>query len=373
MAFEQMTAAAPSRIPVTALTAPTCAVQHFCIHDGPGIRSTVFFKGCPLNCAWCQNPESISPQPQLAFKAHLCVDGCRACVEACPTGAMTAPGQWSAANCDQCRACVEVCPSQAMVGYGEERTVEDLLAELEPEFGLHRSSGGGVTFSGGEATMHPEMLAAMTARLKEEGLHLTLETSGQFRVKGLTDAMVQPEGKLEVRVEAQPLWQALRRLDLVLFDLKLFTREDHLRFCGATNVHIQDNFRWLTALAAQGRGPTVWPRIPLVPGVTDTPDNLRGLAGLIRAAGLDGVTVLPYHPLGNSKREWLGEAEFEQQKMMNEEAVGVARAILEAEGLRTYLAGEEDFMSWHVIRCRSGEAECFPAGGSVLSSNRCSK
>jgi pyruvate formate lyase activating enzyme len=341
MASELMTAAAPSRISVAALTAPTCAVQHFCIHDGPGIRSTVFFKGCPLSCVWCQNPESISPQPQLAFKAHLCVDGCHACVDACLTGAMTAPGQWSDADCTHCRACVDLCPSQAMVGYGEERTVAELLAELEPEFGLYRSSGGGVTFSGGEATMHPEMLAAMATRLKDDSLHLTLETSGQFRVKGLTDAMVQPGAALDARVEAQPLWQALRRLDLVLFDLKLFDREAHQRFCGATNVHIHDNFRRLTALAAQGRGPRVWPRIPLVPGVTDTPENLRGLAGLIRAAGLEGVTVLPYHPLGNSKREWLGEAEFDQPKMMSEDAVRAARGILAAEGLRTFLAGEE--------------------------------
>ena len=213
MASDLLTAAAPSRIPVAALTAPTCAVQHFCIHDGPGIRSTVFFKGCPLSCVWCQNPESISPQPQLAFKAHLCVDGCRACVEACPTGAMTAPGQWSAADCTHCRACVDVCPSQAMVGYGEERSVDELLAELEPEFGLHKSSGGGITFSGGEATMHPEMLAVLAMRLKEEGLHLTLETSGQFRLKGLTEAMVQR--LLEQNPIREVGWRSARGLQRV--------------------------------------------------------------------------------------------------------------------------------------------------------------
>jgi len=341
MASDLNVAGATPRIAVANLTAVTCAVQHFCLHDGPGIRSTVFFKGCPLRCDWCQNPESISPEPQLAFKAHLCVTGCQACVEVCPEGAMTAPGDWNLDRCTLCRACVDACPSQAMVAYGDTQTVDDMLAELEPEFGLQRSAGGGVTFSGGEATMHAAALAELAVRLKAEQLHLTLETSGQFRLKHLTEAMVQPGSVFDPRFERQPLWQALSRLDLILFDLKLFDRGAHIRHCGATNVHILDNFRWLTALAVQGRGPQVWPRIPLVPGLTDTPDNLRGLAGVIRAAGLAAVTVLPYHPLGNSKREWLGVAEFGVQGMMSEAAVQAARAILEAEGLRTFLAGEE--------------------------------
>ncbi len=340
MAFD-LTVTTTRRIAVANLSAPTCAVQHFCLHDGPGIRSTVFFKGCPLHCDWCQNPESISIEPQLAFNSHLCVEGCNACVEICPERAMTTKGQWNADRCTLCRACVDVCPSQAMVAYGDEQTVDDILTELKPEFGLYRSAGGGVTFSGGEATMHPAMLAELAVRLKNEGINLTLETSGQFRLKHLTEVMVQPDSVFDPRFVQQPLWQALSRLDLILFDLKIFDREAHIRHCGATNVHIQNNFRWLTTLASQGRGPIVWPRIPLVPELTDTNDNLRALAGVIRASGLDAVTVLPYHPLGNSKRDWLGVTEFGVQSMMSEEAVWAARRVLAAEGLNTYLAGDE--------------------------------
>lgn len=319
------------------------SVQHFCVHDGPGIRSVVFLKGCPLRCSWCQNPESWSRQPELGHKQRNCLD-CGSCVSACPTGAMTAPGQWDTDACTACFRCVDACPGNALTRFGEARSPQEVYAELAPEFALYRQSGGGVTFSGGEASLFPEYVHALQTLLRAEGIPTAMETCGLFHLK-----QVQPLAQLLddraawERFSAQILWQALGGLDLLLFDLKIIDAARHREHCGADNARILDNFALLAGLAAAGRGPAVWPRLPLVPGITDDDDNVRAIARFVRGCGLRGITLLPYHNLGVEKFDWLRQPTPFHDQLLPEERLARAHRIVEEEGLRWFESGEEDY------------------------------
>lgn len=326
--------------------APTVAgpqvlsVQHFCLHDGPGIRSTVFLKGCPLHCIWCQNPESWSRRSELGFKQRLCND-CGRCMESCQPGAMTAPGVWSADVCTRCFECVDACPSGALTRYGEPRSAEDVAAELASEFTLYRSSGGGVTFSGGEASLFPEYVAALLEPLIAAGVHTAIETCGLFRLKHLqpVEQLLESEEAWRLFAE-QTLWQAIGALDLVLFDLKIVDSAAHRRNCGAPNQLILDNFRLLTALAAAGRGPEVWPRMPLVPGITDDEANIRAVARVVRESGQQAITLLSYHNLGAEKLDWLRKPAGFRGTTLPRERLEWAGSIVLEEGLRWFEPGE---------------------------------
>lgn len=260
------------------------SIQHFCLHDGPGIRSLVFFKGCPLRCVWCQNVESWRAEAEIAFKSHLCI-GCERCVKRCPAHAIAAPGQRNAELCAGCFTCVETCPSGAMTRFGVRRTPEEVIVDLEPEFPLLRNSGGGMTLTGGEPMLFPEFAARLADLLCSEGIPVTLETCGLFNLKRL-----------------RPL---LAKLQLVLFDIKVFDGEQHRVLCGSDNLVIKENLRFLAEAATRGDGPPVWPRLPLVPGMTDGHANIRSWAGFLQDIGISSVTVLPYHPMGAIKRRWL--------------------------------------------------------------------
>lgn len=292
------------------------AIQHFCLHDGPGVRSTVFFKGCPLRCAWCHNPESQQPTPELAFKGHLCV-GCGVCVDACD--ARTRPGLPELDRCGHRFECVRGCPAGALVRYGDEMSVQQVLDALSPEMPLLSCSGGGVTLSGGEPTLQPAFAAALAAALGEEGVHVALQTCGEFDAE---DPDVQA---------------LLARVDLVLFDLKLADPEAHRRWTGRTDDTIAANLR---RLCDRGDIP-VWPRIPLVPGVNDTPKQLDALAERIVAAGLSQVTLVPYHPMGRNRSAWLGRGEGAAFEVPDESRVATAREHLVAAGLEVFEPGEE--------------------------------
>ena len=296
------------------------SVQHFCLHDGPGVRSLVFFKGCPLRCRWCQNPESWRARPELGFKAELCID-CRACVAACVHAARHAPGLAVTSSCEACFACADACPTTALSRFGEARSVAALVDELRPEFPLFRESGGGVTLSGGEPTQAASFAAELVAALRAENIGVAMETCGQFGFGAATAALIVA-------------------LELILFDIKLVDSAEHQRWCGIGNQTITANLSRLVAMAARGEGPPVWPRLPLVPGATDGRDNLRGWAELLGELGLAGLTLVPYHRLGSAKHDWMGTS-GQTFATPGDEVVEAVITTLGELGITAYLPGEE--------------------------------
>ncbi|MBI9084833.1 MAG: glycyl-radical enzyme activating protein [Desulfobacterales bacterium] len=309
------------------LTAPVFSLQHFCLHDGPGIRSLVFFKGCPLRCAWCQNPESWRPAPEIGFREDRCI-GCGACIEVCPTGA--AAGADGA--CTRCFACVDRCPTGARVRFGQDREVSSLLADLAPEFPLMADSGGGVTLSGGEPVLHAAFARVLTSALQERGVHVALSTCGFFAE---TDLGSQ-----------HPVAGLLLSVDLILFDLKVWDPDQHVRLCKRENRSIRENFTRLQRAYLDRAAPPVWPRIPLVPGITDTRENLTQWAGFLRDRQCGHVTVVPYHDMGANKRQWLGLDPSPIRGEMGDDGVNRAKSILAQQGIVSFSPGEE---AWEII------------------------
>ena len=296
------------------------AVQHFCLHDGPGVRSIVFFKGCPLRCEWCQNPESWKTSPEVSFKAHLCI-ACNTCVDACPQKAISAPGIRDISACDLCFTCVDQCPSGAMVRFGDDYAVDAVMDALRPEFPYMQNTRGGVTFSGGEPMLFPEYLVELSVQLHEQEIHTTLETCGYF----------SPD--LDLRF--------LSDIDLVLFDIKLYDDGLHRKFCGTSNAIIKQNLKQLAAQASEKTGPPVWPRLPLIPTVTDTADNLTAWADFLKDIRLSFLTLVPYHNLGASKRQWLNLPSAPNYPAMTDERLQKAKLLLEDRGITCFAPGEE--------------------------------
>jgi pyruvate formate lyase activating enzyme len=253
-------------------------IQRFSIHDGPGIRTTVFLKGCPLTCAWCHNPEGQRAEPEIVVLEGLCLR-CGACLAACPRGEGD-PDQ----ACLFCGLCVEACPGGARRIYGRELAAEELLDEILRDRVFYEESGGGVTFSGGEPLHQAEFLLELLASCRERGLHTALDTCGY--------------------VEQTRLLAAGGLADLVLYDLKLMDEAAHLRLTGVSNGLILSNLR---ALAAIHRN--IWIRLPIIPGINDEPGFLRSVAGLIGPLpGVRQVHLLPYHKTGAGKFDRLGRA-----------------------------------------------------------------
>jgi len=264
-----------------ALEAVVFNVQRFSVHDGPGIRTTVFFKGCPLQCRWCQNPESLRPDPELAFFRDRC-RGARLCVPACPTDALrSGPERLHRELCEVCGDCVPVCPYGALEVVGRRVGLDELVAEVVRDLPFFRSSGGGVTLSGGEATLQLEFVVAFAGRLREAGVGVALQTCGVFRWDSIAPHL--------------PLFE------LVHYDLKVMDRNAHKELTGGDNRVILENARRLV----EAQAPVVF-RMPLVPGLTDTPANLEQVASFLGELGVGSLTLLPYHAMGEIKSERLG-------------------------------------------------------------------
>lgn len=259
------------------MTGSVFNIQRFSIHDGPGIRTTVFFKGCPARCLWCHNPESQAGTPELMVSERRCI-GCGACRKICPEAVST--GRTPA--CTSCGSCIDICPTGARELVGRLMTPEGVLGELERDRVFFEQSGGGVTLSGGEPLAQYSFLVDILNRCRQIGFSTTLDTCG-----------FAPTSQL---LAIAPL------VDLFLYDIKLMDEDRHLAMTGLSNRPIRDNLRALGAIH-----PNIWLRIPIVPGLTDDPDDLLSAARLAGSVpGVRQVHMLPYHRTGASKCRRLG-------------------------------------------------------------------
>jgi pyruvate formate lyase activating enzyme len=259
-------------------------IQRFALHDGPGIRTTVFLKGCPLHCLWCHNPESQSFQPQIAFKADRC-QHCMACVGVCPSGAQhEEQGQHGMdhALCQRCQRCLAACDYGALRLIGEETSVDEILAEVLKDRAYYERSGGGLTLSGGEPVSQFAFVRDLLTAAKAEAVHTCLDTTGFARWDHLAALL--------------PL------VDLFLYDYKATDPDEHQRLTGVSNALILEN---LDRLYEQGA--RILLRCPLIPGINDSPHHLHGIAALSRRyPDLAGVEIMPYHNLGRHKAAEVG-------------------------------------------------------------------
>jgi pyruvate formate lyase activating enzyme len=299
-------------------------LQRLSTEDGPGIRTTVFFKGCPLRCEWCHNPESLSPLPQVQWLENRCI-GCDTCLQACPNGCLTVTGEGAEryvivdrARCEGCGTCAEACPANAMELLGSTVSVEELVKEVSKDRTFFSTSGGGVTVSGGEPAMQPGFVAAFMARLQEVGIPTALDTCGL--------------------ASRQALAGILPHADLVMFDLKEIDSERHRAWTGQGNESILDAVRFVgETLDKQAQGTRFWIRTPLIPGATATRDNMAGLGAFI-ARNLDGLVerweLCAFNNLCRDKYRRLGlEWRFGDTPLLTQEELHAFEECARASGV----------------------------------------
>ena len=258
-------------------------IQKFSIHDGPGVRTTVFLKGCPLRCKWCSNPESQLSRVQIMYHSTNCMH-CRKCVGTCPEKAITEAEDGRIHidfnKCTGCLSCVQGCPGRALTNEGEYKTVDEVVDVCMQDIDFYEESGGGVTISGGEGMMQPDFVEALVLRLRESGIHIAIETTGCV---------------------SESVFHRLAPLfDLLLFDVKHFDSERHRLGTGAGNELILKNLQW-----ASEQKLNILPRIPVIPGFNSELTDAEGIAELLNRIGLSQVQLLPFHQMGERKYEFL--------------------------------------------------------------------
>lgn len=259
-------------------------IQRFSLHDGPGIRTTVFMKGCPLSCQWCSNPESQHSFPEIMTVDRSCI-GCGQCAAVCDTGAIRITEQGRKLDrekCDLCLSCTEVCPGGGLVAAGVWKDVEEIVAEVQKDEAFYRNSGGGVTVSGGEPLLQWPFVRELCKECKKRGFHTALDTSG-----------CAPWDAIE---------KVLSYVDLVLYDIKEVDPKKHEEGTGVTNELILAN---ATRLSKRTR---TWLRYAVIPGFNDSKASARRIAEFASDLPFEKVTLLPYHGLGSQKYERLGRA-----------------------------------------------------------------
>jgi len=275
-------------------------IKRHALDDGPGIRTTIFFKGCPLRCIWCHNPESMEAGIEIGFFPADCIK-CGDCVRACPIGAagIDVPGRIDRSLCNRCGRCAEVCPGHALRQMGRHYEVDELLEIVLRDKVYYETSGGGVTLSGGEPSLHLDYASQLLQKLKSCGVHTVIETSGFF--------------------EWSPFrTELLEYLDLVLFDIKIADPQLHSEYTGKKNDIILEN---LTRLVGE-RADAVVARVPLIPGITACSYNLQKISDILRGLGLKRCWLLPYNPLGFSKRKTIGKPMIDMPaRMLSEEEI----------------------------------------------------
>jgi pyruvate formate lyase activating enzyme len=296
-------------------------IQRYSIHDGPGIRTTVFINGCPLRCVWCQNPESQSMIPSIFFMSERCT-GCGKCVETCPEKAITIVDGKATTDrsfCKGCGICAEVCPNEARDLMGKEMTAEEVFKEANSDAIFYQGSGGGVTISGGDPVAQPDFVIAILKMCKNAGLHTALETSGVAE------------------------WYILKKIlpytDMVLYDFKHMDAEEHTRFTGKSNRLALENAK---KIITEFSNIVFVARVPVIPGHNDSEENVTGTARFIAQELENSIKVhlLPYHKLGVSKYERLedpGKIIFIEPP--SEEHMERLRQLVESAGLTGVVGG----------------------------------
>jgi len=295
-------------------------IQKFNVHDGPGLRTLVFMKGCPLTCAWCSNPESQSIAPELLFYEEKCIRSNR-CLEVCPTHAISQNENRLVLDkslCNLCGECVEACYAGAWKMSGRVVDEDYILKEIERDSSFYKSSGGGVTFSGGEPLLHADFIESVANRCQIEGIPVAVETCGYVPWKNLE--------------------KVLGNVDLIMFDIKHMDPKIHKKLCGCSNLPILKNLRALS----QRNNVEVIVRFPIIPGLNDTEDNVNSTARFV--ASLNGnikkVEILPYHNYGENKYKRLGRKYLlKGLELPTEEHMQAIKSTMEGYGLNVQVGG----------------------------------
>ena len=251
------------------MTATIFDIQRASFVDGPGIRTTVFFKGCNLRCAWCHNPESQSPKTEMLFYKNRCT-GCGKCKEKCPN---------NLEKCDLCGKCTLFCPHDAREICGREYTVDEVFSEIVKDKNIYENSGGGVTFSGGECMLQIDFLEEILKKCKDDGIHTAVDTAGY--------------------VSFDKFERILPYTDMFLYDVKIADSEKHKKYVGAPNELIIENLKKLIGL-----GKRVWVRVPVIAGINDTEEEILAINEI--SSGVEKIELLPYHAMGEHKYSALG-------------------------------------------------------------------
>jgi pyruvate formate lyase activating enzyme len=259
-------------------------IQKFSVHDGPGIRTVVFLKGCPLVCKWCSNPESQSVLPQLMYNPNECIH-CGRCLEACPSGGikafMSGEKAWVDHPQPPCAKCVDACPTKALTVSGKYMTVKEVYDEVAKDQKFYRRSGGGITLSGGEPMLQTNFARELLKACKQRGWNTCIETT----------AFASPSGMKTV----------FPYLDLAFVDLKSMDDEVHKEYTGVTNEIVRINVKMMAE-----NGVNIIARTPVIPTVNDSEENIRKTAEFVKECGISGLELLPYHRLGANKYDYLG-------------------------------------------------------------------
>jgi len=294
-------------------------IQRYSIHDGPGIRTTVFLKGCPLLCLWCSNPESQNFQPEIAHRDSLCTE-CDRCVDVCSPQAISLGNKSISIDrklCTSCAKCVEVCTPGALKVFGEKMSATEVFEQVKRDEEFYRNSGGGVTVSGGEPLSQPDFVAALFNLCREQGIDTCIDTSGYASIKALE--------------------KVLPYTSLVLFDVKLTDPVAHRKWTGRSNETIIRNLGLVVK-----KGVPVVIRVPLIAGINDSDEELRNIARL--AAGSlkkpSKVELLPYHRFGMGKYQMLDRKyQLEELTTQTDAQIQRARQIFESFGLECEVVG----------------------------------
>ncbi|ABO51469.1 glycyl-radical enzyme activating protein family [Desulforamulus reducens MI-1] len=296
------------------LTGSIFDIMKYSIRDGPGIRTTIFFKGCPLKCLWCHNPESQDPEPQLMFWPDRCI-GCGDCVETCVNQAIL-PGGIHKERCRRCGQCAAVCPTLAREMVGRRVAVEEVVREIERDRIFYEESGGGVTFSGGEPLVQPSFLHSLLDACQDREIATAVDTTGY--------------------TAEETLLSISEKVDLFLYDIKLMDDEKHKLFTGVSNRLILNNLQKLSQ-----RHPHIIIRIPIIPGINDDRENLEQMASFISTLqNIWEVQLLPYHNTGMGKYERLNlPYQLAQTQPPADEAMQLLAGEFRSYGLNVKIGG----------------------------------